>query len=99
LHRKDHATVDQLRHEIDQGNTGDKVRSRDPAAVPLGTDEEAAGTPIDGALIARVLQRELVHRVHDNRTSQEFDWKAVGAWVFIVTVLALAVGIALAVSN
>ncbi|MFN4184315.1 MAG: hypothetical protein ACK4M6_05975 [Hyphomonas sp.] len=32
-----------LRHEIDSGNTGDKVNYPDPAAAPLGTDDEAAG--------------------------------------------------------
>jgi hypothetical protein len=36
--------VDQLRHAIDKGATGDKVRSGDPAAAPLGTDAEAGGT-------------------------------------------------------
>jgi hypothetical protein len=35
-----------LRHAIDRGATGDKVDAGDPAAAPLGTDEEAAGTPI-----------------------------------------------------
>lgn len=34
-----------LRHAIDSGNTGDKVNYPDPAAAPLGTDDEAAGTP------------------------------------------------------
>lgn len=33
-----------LRHEIDSGKTGDKVDFVDPAAAPLGTDEEAGGT-------------------------------------------------------
>jgi hypothetical protein len=32
-----------LRHEIDSGRTGDKVDFVDPAAAPLGTDEEAGG--------------------------------------------------------
>jgi hypothetical protein len=36
--------VDQLRHAIDKGAAGDKVRSGDPAAAPLGTDAEAGGT-------------------------------------------------------
>ena len=33
----------QLRNEIDRGETGDKVAAPDPAAAPLGTDDEAAG--------------------------------------------------------
>ena len=41
-----HATTEQLRHAIDSGATGDKVDAVDPAAAPLGTDEEAAGTPV-----------------------------------------------------
>ncbi|HLH89308.1 MAG TPA: hypothetical protein VKX28_12705 [Xanthobacteraceae bacterium] len=35
-----------LRDEIDSGRTGEKVAFPDPAAAPLGTDEEAAGTPM-----------------------------------------------------
>jgi hypothetical protein len=35
--------MDQLRDQIDRGQTGDKVDFPDPAAAPLGTDEEAAG--------------------------------------------------------
>lgn len=38
--------VDQLRHAIDRGKTASKVDAPDPAAAPLGTDEEAAGTPV-----------------------------------------------------
>jgi hypothetical protein len=40
---------DQLRSAIDSGGTGDKVAFPDPAAAPLGTDEEAAGTPVSAA--------------------------------------------------
>src|SRR4051812_9403295 len=39
-------TVAQLRKEIDSGRTGDNVMGSDPAAAPLGTDEEAAGVPL-----------------------------------------------------
>lgn len=38
-------TSDQLRRRIDSGDTGEKVGFPDPAAAPLGTDDEAAGTP------------------------------------------------------
>jgi hypothetical protein len=34
---------DQLRRRIDAGETGDKVPAFDPAAAPLGTDDEAGG--------------------------------------------------------
>jgi hypothetical protein len=38
-------TTEQLRIAIDQGDAGDKVDASDPAAVPLGTDDEAGGIP------------------------------------------------------
>lgn len=37
------AEAEKLRHAIDSGRTGDKVRAPDLAAAPLGTDDEAAG--------------------------------------------------------
>lgn len=47
--RKDATNWDQARDRIDTGKTGDKVAVDDPAAAPLGTDEEAGGeaTPAD----------------------------------------------------
>ena len=39
------STSAQLKHDINSGLTGDKVNFFDPAAAPLGTDEEAGGTP------------------------------------------------------
>lgn len=38
-------TTDEFRSRIDRGMMGDKVAFPDPAAAPLGTDAEAAGTP------------------------------------------------------
>jgi hypothetical protein len=51
-------TVEQLRHDIDRGRTGDKVDFPDPSVAPLGTDEEAAGTPIDPRVIAEIRKAE-----------------------------------------
>jgi hypothetical protein len=48
----------QLRSAIDSGRTGDKVGVSDPAAAPLGTDEEAAGTPVPSAQAAAALEHE-----------------------------------------
>jgi hypothetical protein len=53
------ATTDQLRDDIDRGRTGEKVNFSDPAAAPLGTDEEAAGTPLDATVVAMVRDSEL----------------------------------------
>lgn len=38
-------TADSLRQAIDSGRTGEKTDWPDPAAAPLGTDDEAAGHP------------------------------------------------------
>lgn len=38
-------SASRLREAIDSGGTADKVPFPDPAAAPLGTDDEAAGTP------------------------------------------------------
>ncbi|MFU1478250.1 hypothetical protein ACM25N_11305 [Roseovarius sp. C7] len=38
-------TSDRLREDIDAGKASDKQGFPDPAAAPLGTDAEAAGTP------------------------------------------------------
>jgi hypothetical protein len=38
-------TSDRQRIDIDSGKAGDKIAFPDPAAAPLGTDDEAAGTP------------------------------------------------------
>ncbi len=36
---------DKLRDDIDRGGAGDKVNWPDPAAAPLGADDEASGHP------------------------------------------------------
>ena len=55
------ATPDQLRFDIDRGLTGDKVAYPDPTVAPLGTDEEAAGTPVSGWAAALALKLETAH--------------------------------------
>ena len=44
-HGSEPPTVDRIRADISAGRTGEKVSFPDPAAAPLGTDDEAAGTP------------------------------------------------------
>ncbi|MGE5504565.1 MAG: hypothetical protein ACM31L_09095 [Actinomycetota bacterium] len=49
--------ADQPRTRTDAGDTGDKIRAADPAAAPMSTDSESAGTPIPRpAAIAAVRQ-------------------------------------------
>lgn len=47
-----------LKKDIDQGLTGDKVSYPDPAASPLGTDDEAAGTPVTQTQLNMARQAE-----------------------------------------
>lgn len=47
-----------LRDQIDRGAGGDKVPFMDPAAAPLGTDAEAAGTPPSAAEVATAMDYE-----------------------------------------
>ncbi|WP_372094466.1 hypothetical protein [Tistrella mobilis] len=54
-------TSAELRDRIDRGQTGDKVPVVDPAAAPLGTDDEAAGTPPRAADVAAAAAAETVH--------------------------------------
>ena len=52
------STSAQLKNDIDSGRTGDKVPQFDPAAAPLGTDDEAAGTPPSGAEVDTAREQE-----------------------------------------
>src|SRR5690606_2494261 len=56
---KTRSTSAELRSAIDHGLTGDKIAALDPAAAPLGTDDEAGGVPVDPALMAEVKEQEL----------------------------------------
>ncbi|MFN3892678.1 MAG: hypothetical protein ACK4MV_19955 [Beijerinckiaceae bacterium] len=50
--------ADELRHDIDAGRTGDKVSNPDPAAAPLGTDDEAAGYAPSSHAVRRAMGEE-----------------------------------------
>jgi succinate dehydrogenase / fumarate reductase cytochrome b subunit len=54
-------TAQELKGVIDAGRTGDKVASYDPGAAPLGTDDEAAGTPDTPERVALAMRQELEH--------------------------------------
>jgi hypothetical protein len=47
-----------LKGDIDTGRTGDKNEVFDPALAPLGTDDEAAGTPPSPARVERARLQE-----------------------------------------
>jgi hypothetical protein len=52
-------TSAQLRHGIASGQSADKVSNIDPAAAPLGTDDEAGGNPPTQQQLARAAVHEL----------------------------------------
>lgn len=52
-------STDRLRHEIDHGKAGSKAPFPDPAAAPLGTDDEAAGMPPTPEEVALASHHEL----------------------------------------
>jgi hypothetical protein len=52
-------TPSKLRDRIDRGDAGSKVDAYDPAAAPLGTDEEAAGTPVSSTAAASAYKQEV----------------------------------------
>ena len=49
-----------MRHDIDRGRGGDKVKVIDPAAAPLGSDDEAAGTPPPAEAVAKAHEQEII---------------------------------------
>jgi hypothetical protein len=79
------STVSQLRDDIDSGRTGDKVDWSDPAAAPLGTDAEAAGTPASPEMLTAVRAAENSRSVD----SASHRWQPGAAWVLVALVLVI----------
>jgi hypothetical protein len=85
-HQAAGGSAERLRHDIDTGRTGDKVSWPDPAAAPLGTDEEAAGTPLHATLVetARAEETRRPHGdPHSKRSGVGFAW-----WLGVFALLA-----------
>lgn len=79
-------TADRLRADIDRGRTGDKIPGSDPAAAPLGADEEAAGTPLSREAIAEARRSESQGPTHRQ------EGGAFGhAWVLVAAACIIAV--------
>ena len=82
---KSPVTADRLRHDIDSGRTGDKVPHPDPAAAPLGTDDEAGGHPPRPHEIQEAAATEL-SRSSAPAPKRQVRW----AWLLIVFIVLLA---------
>ncbi len=95
-------TAAQLRDDIDSGRTRDKVAHSDPAAAPLGTDDEAAGTPPTGEQAAMARRHEASRRVPDpspaDQPPKQAGMAPSGRFVWLIVagvVVCAAIGIAL----
>lgn len=73
----------QLKADIDSGRTNDKVAWSDPAASPLGTDDEAAGTPPSAARVSMARASEV------DRTPQKEETRGLGPWLWAVGIVVL----------
>ena len=78
-------TTEQLRIAIDQGHAGSKVDATDPAAAPLGTDDEAGGTPISTAQV----RLAAAHEVQATPSSQRQRTNGIGAVWWLIGFAAL----------
>jgi hypothetical protein len=83
------STIEQLRSDIDHGRTGDKVEGSDPAAAPLGADEEAAGTAVPSSAVRAA--RDLERKRGPNAAREKRSLGA--AWVLIGFIVVLAIGV------
>jgi hypothetical protein len=82
-------TIARLRHDIDRGRGGDKVDNIDPAAAPLGTDDEAAGKPPTAAEVELAYKHEVGRGVSSERKSDQDHGVAILVSVVLVWIGAL----------
>ena len=80
-------TTSRLRHDIDTGRTGEKVAAPDPAAAPLGTDDEAAGTPPSGEAVSMARDAELKDPARQEAKRDR------GGLIFVVAVAVFALAV------
>jgi hypothetical protein len=86
-------TIARLRHDIDRGRSGDKVDVIDPAAAPLGTDEEAAGTPVPAEAVQKAYRDEVGSApVTSKREDSDY---AVAIYLGVIATVATSVGLAI----
>jgi len=96
----DDLTADALRHALDRGQGGDKTDFIDPAAAPLGTDDEAGGHPPTREQIVAAARQELgpPRSPHEKRVRRTIPLRAkdgVGLGLVLVLVLLVVMMLAL----
>jgi hypothetical protein len=81
-----------LKRDIDTGRTRDKVPFPDPAAAPLGTDDEAAGTPPSPEAVHRARAEEVKGPPRPSPEHGEPGvLRRIWPWLVILAVLLLVV--------
>ena len=73
-------TTEQLRIAIDQGHG--KLDATDPAATPLGTDDEAGGTPNTAAQV----RLAAAHEIRSNNKRQRITGMGHAWWLIAISV-------------
>jgi hypothetical protein len=63
----------QLKADHDSGRAGDKVAAGDPAASPLGTDEEAGGAPLSDEALSLARAQETHPDAASTRSDSRVD--------------------------
>lgn len=91
------STSAQLKGDIDSGRTGDKNAVFDPGLSPLGTDDEAAGTPPSSDRVDLARQHEGSTRWQNGNDRDSYahrdSRKALYAYIgFIALILVLFAG-------
>ena len=87
-------TASQLRDDIDSGRTHDKVAKSDPAAAPLGTDDEAAGAPPTPEEVAMAHRHETARNVAEQPSASRVATQTAGrasstiVWAIVAAVVA-----------
>jgi hypothetical protein len=82
-------TTEQLRRDIDKGRSGSKVDFPDPAAAPLGTDDEAGGTPPSPEAVRTAWRQE----VGEAPVKSEQPALDIAVYVYIGIIAAIFVGL------
>ncbi len=92
----DAPTSAQLKADIDSGRTADKAPHLDVGAAPLGTCEEAGGTPPSSqeVRLARQNERAPSERAAAGRARQRQSW-VVPAFVGVIVLVAVALALGL----
>ena len=76
------AEPDRLRARLDRGEGSDKINFPDPAAAPLGTDDEAGGHPVTPEQAEMALRAETRGAPERREMTTAPRQQVPGNWVF-----------------